>query len=159
MTQFMRSNVIKIACWNIFSEIRYNLNRIETSANENIKALERHFEEKKMEPRRLEKYKPNPDRPEQEPEVTCDRFIEDLEKYSQELLPTTVGRKERPSIVVANDIYHFCKHEKMHMDFYSATVDKFSTGFIERVAKEFNTLQKLSVDTEGLLKRLSSLDS
>ncbi len=159
MAQFMRSNVIKIACWNIFSEIRYNLNRIETSANENIRALERHFEEKKMEPKRLERYKPKPDRPEQEPEVTSDRFIEDLEKYSPELLPTTVGKKERPSIVVANDIYHFCKHEKMQMDFYSATVDKFSTDFIERVVKEFNTLQKLSVDTEGLLKRLNSLDS
>lgn len=157
ISQFIKSSVIKTASWNIFSEIRYNLNLIETSANDKIDLLAPYFLERGMDKKRLERYLVRPENKEQKPEVTCDRFISDLETTTPDLLPTTLKKNQRPSIVIANDIYHFCKHQKMQVDFYSITVDKFSTEFLERISKEFETLKRLSIDTDDLLKRLNKL--
>jgi len=156
MSQFIKGTVIKVAAWNIFSEIRYNLNLIETAANSKIDCLSRYFTDKGMDPKRLEYYLIKPEK-RSKTDVTCDRFITDLEKTSSELLPPVLNKHERSSIVIAHDIYHFCKHQKMQFDLYSSTVDQFSAEFIERVEKEYKKLSRLSIDTDDLIKRINRL--
>lgn len=147
MHQFFRNRVTRIACWNIFSALHNNINLVETFVNENKDTMLKMFMATEIPEKRLSRYA-DPDIP-----MTFEYFIDDIKNYLNDFLPQMVRKKDRPSLVVAKDLYYFCKHEPIEMNLF-AEKDKFAEDFIEKALEEYKSLERLNIDVKRFLKRL-----
>ena len=150
MSRFFRNNVVKVACWNIFSELHYNINIIETYLNEeeNKELLRNKLKTAKIPEKRLEMYNGH---------LTYERAIDDVDNYLHRLLPLTIHKKEKPSLLVAKDLYYYCKHEKIQTDFYSTRRDEFAEEFMEKALQDYKSLLALNLDRKRFLEILEKM--
>jgi hypothetical protein len=151
LLKYFKNNTIKIASWEIYGELHYNVNLIEIFVND-----------KKIKPLLLSKFRKKvfPDSSNQKEFiyrvtkyenldnlVTFDRFVDDVEGYFPELLPAKVGH-ETNSLTIAKDLYHFMKHEDIRQNLYSVEREKFAEDFINRVLEKYSELKTLTMDAK-----------
>ena len=154
MSAFLRDSVYKIACWNVFNELHFNVNLVEGFINvpSNKELLRNIFSKTKMPIDRLNRYFELNE--ESKSHLTYEYFMDDIEKYLPDLLPLTAGPKNQPSLILAKNLYHLCKHQNIQADIYSPKREQFTELFVDKILKGYKVLKTLNLDRTRFLSSL-----
>jgi len=154
MRAFLRDSVYKIACWNVFNELHFNVNLIESYINapSRRELLFKIFEKAGMPKERLIRYSVLNEG--NKLHLTYEYFINDVEEYLPGFLPLTIGKNDKPSLIIAKNLYHLCKHQKIQVDIFSPIRDQFTELFVDKILKEHAILKTLNLDRTRFLESL-----
>jgi len=151
MGDYYRKNVIKVGCWNIFSELHQHVNIVETSINNKRgykEFLQKKLRSTKISQERLECY-------DGEKNLTYDRIIDDIQNYLPHLFPLGIrASAKNSSLVITKDLYSFIKHEKIFTKSDLYRKEEFAENLMKKILKNYKILLTLNLDRERFLEKI-----